>query len=406
MKKLADLMQEDKVIRYSIFSLLVICLVGIVWLYVQVTLLSQFIFLNNQDITITEELQSRLEEIQWLYDNNYINESDKDTIIDTTLAGFVFGHEDKYGYYLPPAGAQEAEDDRKEKLFGIGVEGRLESDNGFYIVRAMEDSPAEEVGLKRGDIITGVNGLDLSKSESSEDFLEELNSRDDKTATLTIKTASGEQQEVEVQLRDVRQTSAYYTMLDDVCYVRIKQFTEYTDDEFIEILDKTSKEGTGKYIFDLRQNTGGLADTVVKMIDYIVPEGLIVDFVDKNGKKVETYMSDENEFNAEMVIITDENTASASELFTQTLRDYDKATVVGTNTFGKGTVVSTYQLKDGGTITISTARYHTKSGYEIEGNGIKPDIEIDLTDEEKSIFYKLEPENDTQVKKALEVLGK
>ena len=156
-------------------------------------------------------------------------------------------------------------------------------------------------------------------------------------------------------------------------------------------------------LIDLRSNTGGMLKSVVKMIDFMVGEGLIVKVTDKNDKVIEEYYSDKNEFNGEIVVLTNSYTASASELFSQPMRDYNKAKLVGTTTFGKGTVISTYALTNGGSITLSTGLYTTKSGAFLEGNGIEPDyyIELDPGIMDDSDNYK----NDTQIMKALEVLG-
>lgn len=140
------------------------------------------------------------------------------------------------------------------------------------------------------------------------------------------------------------------------------------------------------------------------MLDFILPSCTIAEFRAKNPKDNVTYTSDKNSFEGNFAVIVNGNTASASELFSQVLQDYELATVIGTKTYGKGTVLSTYQLSNGGTVTLSTAKYYTPSGNEIEGVGVTPDEIVELTEENLKNFYKLKPTEDPQICKAFDVL--
>ena len=189
----------------------------------------------------------------------------------------------------------------------------------------------------------------------------------------------------------------------DIGLITIDSFTEYTDEEFKEAIEYFKSVGISDYIIDLRGNTGGTASSVIECLDYCLPEGLIVEFRAKQEHDNKSYYSDSSEVDGNFTILVNGATASASELFAQAMKDYGKAKIVGVTTFGKGTVLSTYGLSNGGTITLSTAKYYTISGHELEGNGVEPDYEIDLTLDDKYILYKLPISEDEQMLKAIEV---
>ncbi len=404
MKEIMQEFHEDKIIRSSIMLLLLVCLVGIIWLSIQVTLLSQFIFANNNANDEVTEIKNLIDEMQVIYNQKYINDTDKERLTNSTLAGFAYGHGDRYGYYSSPRMATENENDRHERLVGIGVEIVYEENKGCYVIDTFEGSPAEESGIKTGDYIVGVDGESASDL-SREEFINKILGESGTTVQIEVES-NNKNKSIEIERTDVKNKSVTSQELtDNVAYLRIKSFTEYSDEEFIEELEKYKKQGYSKYIIDLRDNHGGVAETVISMIDYIVPEGLIAKFISKDESDNQIYNSNAQEFDGEIVILVNKTTASASELFTQVLRDYNKATIVGEKTFGKGTVISTYMLSNGGTITLSTAKYYTKSGYEIERNGIKPDKEVVLTEDEQKISYKIPLLEDRQVLAGLEELG-
>lgn len=167
-------------------------------------------------------------------------------------------------------------------------------------------------------------------------------------------------------------------------------------------MNELQNKGIDKFIFDLRGNGGGLLDSVVETLDYLLPKGLIVRIEDRNGTITE-FNSDRKYVEGEMVVIVNNETASAAELFTLALMDYNKATVIGTNTYGKGTSTTTIPLSIG-SVNISTNLYYTKSGTNIEGVGIKPDIVLEYKSDVP--LYRAKYSEDNQLQKALELLDK
>ena len=167
-----------------------------------------------------------------------------------------------------------------------------------------------------------------------------------------------------------------------------------TDDQFLAALDDLEGRGMEKLIIDLRNNGGGLVDVTCTILDYLLPEGLIVYTEDKNGERDEIF-SDENCFKGQMAVLVNGNSASASEIFAGAVKDYGVGTLIGTQTFGKGIVQSLFPLSDGSAVKITVSRYYTPAGNNIHGVGITPDIILE---------YDENAEKDNQLQRAIEVL--
>ena len=188
-------------------------------------------------------------------------------------------------------------------------------------------------------------------------------------------------------------------------YIKIEDFTTNTLDQFSKAVDDCIAKGAEGLIFDLRNNGGGTLESVEKMLDKLLPSGVIVYKRDKSGKKEALYTSDAKQVDLPMVTITNGNTASASELFVSALKDYDKAQSVGTTTFGKGIMQTLYDLSDGSAIRITTAYFDPPKSENFHGVGIKADFPVTLTQEQEKNFNDLDETTDPQLKKAIEVVS-
>lgn len=398
---------DDNIVRYASYIMLVICIFAIIWLSFQVILLSQYLMSEDSRLEDFEATKAIMEEIANIYESKYIGDlSESENNLDYAIQGFTVAYGDKYGYYLPPENAAELADEHAEKLVGVGVEVIKEEDKGCYVIRVMHNSPAQEGGIHEGDYIIGtgeVNATDLGLNE----FIEYVRGKPGTTVDLYVSDGDNidDVRTVTVERRDVVNESVYSQIVGDTALVKIRSFTEKTNTEFKTEMNRLKSEGFSKYIFDLRSNTGGIAESVIDMLDFLLPSCTIAEFREKDERNTVVYTSDKNSFEGEFVILVNGSTASASELFSKVLQDYDLAKVVGTLTYGKGTVLSTYQLSNGGTITLSTAKYYTPSGDEIEGIGVTPDEIVELTEEQSKIKYKLKPLEDPQVLKGLELLN-
>ena len=350
-----------------------------------------------------DNIESMMLEIKGLYEKYYIkSDIDNGDIEDYALSGFAAGYKDEYGGYISPKLTEEMENERLEKLVGIGVHMMYEGEVGLYIISVYRDSPAEKAGIRAGDYIISA-GDTTSENNTNSEMLEAIRGEDGTTVEMGIRRGD-EVFTVEVIRSDVKTESVFGKLVGEVAYIKIDKFTEHTDSEFIQCMEEFSSQGIEKYIIDLRNNTGGVANTVINMVDYMVPKGLIARFEFVDSENNTEYYSEASEFNGDIVVLINATSASASELFSQSMKDYGKATVIGVRSYGKGTVCSTYSLSNGGSLMLSAGKYYTLSGVEIEGNGVEPDIEVKMKYADLKILYKLPLDEDNQFLAAYKAL--
>lgn len=347
-----------------------------------------------------EYINSIIEQINGRYEDEYI----EDVVFDkeSMIKAYVNSLGDKYATYMTPKELKEKLEDNNEKLCGIGVKVVYEEENNWlYVVRTYRGSPAEEVGIKSGDCIIAVNGRKLNK-ENSEELIESISGKENTDIELSVKKESGETEDITLTRKDIEMESVIYKEINEsIVYIQIESFTNYSDEEFRDIIDKCENKNI---IIDLRNNLGGIADTVIDIADSLLGETMIVKVTDNDGT-AEEYYSDSDKFDGSIAVLINGMSASASELLAKTLQDNDRAIIIGENSYGKGTVLETYELSNGGAITLSTGKYYTISGDEIEGNGVKPDIEIALDDSNGSRpYYKIDTKSDNQIQRAIEYL--
>lgn len=330
----------------------------------------------------TEVSNAKLNEILELVDKYYVGDVDEKEMADNIAAGTLAGLGDKYASYV----TSEDSESRFDSLFGyntgIGVQISVHPDNGTMVVLELhEDGPAKVAGVKPFDEITAVDDVVVTEAGYTT-ALQYIKTREIGTVINIKINRAGKMLEIPVELKQHNTQSVFYRLIDSKGYIQITSFNEKTVEQFKTAIDTMIEAGAEALVFDLRGNGGGTVTSVCAMLDYILPEGLVlkVDYKDKNYNEV--YMSDKSEIDIPMAVLTDGNTASASELFTQSLRDYGKAIVVGRKTYGKGVVQRTFTLSDGSLAVFTVARYYTKSGYCPEENGIVPDVEISWTEEE------------------------
>lgn len=358
-------------------------------------------------VIASQQLFSKLSMVDSYYHSLYIGELDEEELIDNTIRGYVYGTGDKYAYYLDREQYAELISDTNAEMQGIGVYVIFQNDV-IEIISVMPDSPALEAGIEPGDLVVYVEGESVSEIGYN-------------AAISKLKGEAGTYAEFTVlrgeELIDFRikrgyvneQTVMSRTLESDptIGIVKILSFDLGTPGQFKEACQNLIDGGVGKFIFDVRYNPGGDLRSIVEILDYLLPEGPIVRITDKDGNVVETYTSDASSLDLPICVLTNGSTASAAELFTSALKDYEKATVVGTNTYGKGTVQTIIPLSDGTGIGISYRLYCPPFSDNFEGVGVAPDVEVE-PDESlagKNI-YKITDSEDNQLQKAVEILNK
>ncbi len=339
-----------------------------------------------------------------LIENKSIKEYESEAVWNNIYRSLIVSIGDTYGQYFTAEEYNSLLDSGDGNFVGIGVHASRDSDtNGIYLFGIIPDSPAEKAGLKKGDIIIKSEGIEASE-KNYYSMLDSIRGEAGTSVELTVKRG-GETIEFSVERAKVLSENVIYEKLDNnIAYIKILSFAdERVSEEFIKIISKAQNEGCDKFIFDVRNNSGGYLTEICDVLDILLPEGPIINMVDNLGN-VTKRNSDANCINGEMVVLCNQQTASAAELFTAALRDYEKAEIVGKKTFGKGTMQSTIPLTDGTAFKISTAYYNPPNNESYDGVGIIPDYEVDLSEKWANNFYQMPNDQDDQLKKAIELL--
>lgn len=340
---------------------------------------------------------------------SYVNDIDDSKLLEWVMTGYVHGLEDKYAAYMTRSEYEAYMLSSKQgAMVGIGV--RITYDNtlgGIYITSVMLGSPAEKAGIKPGDVIVGVDGKDVNEEGYYNSYNKIKQGKEGEPVVLTVALAVSDYTEFS-EISVVRSTMETDTVSSrmiekDVAYVSILEFDSTTGDEFKKEMDARIAEGAKKFVFDVRNNPGGNVYGVSTVLDYLLPEGPIIRTVSKSGQEG-VLSSDAKCVKAPMVVLVNGNTASGGELFTAALRDYKMATVIGTKTYGKGTMQSIIPLSDGSAIKLSTQMYNPPYGENYEGKGIVPDKTVELSAEAAANFYRISDQEDAQLMSALDEL--
>ena len=287
---------------------------------------------------------------------------------------------------------------------GIGIVLQKNSGGGVKVVLCYEGGPGKEAGLKEDDIISAIDGEDITDMALGE-VVSLIKDSEKEKVTLTVHREEEEEPlEIIVPVTDVELPSVFYEMLDDrTGYMQITEFTGVTYNQYMEAFADLTDSGMESLVVDLRGNPGGLLNSVCDILRQILPEGLIVYTEDKYGNREEETCDGENPLKIPLAVLVNENSASASEIFAGAVQDYGVGTIVGTNTYGKGIVQAIRTLTDGSAVKLTVSRYYTPKGNDIHKVGIAPDIPVEL-DVNLLAKDEISHEEDNQLQKALEVL--
>lgn len=336
---------------------------------------------------------------------SYIHEYDENLSWEIVYKAVVQSLGDDYSYYLTAEEYTYVMDAGKGDFVGIGVHATYDVDtHGVYIFGTIPDSPAEKAGMLTGDVIIEVEGIKVNE----ENYYTALDNIAGVPGTeVSIKVLRGEETiDLKITRQQVDSENVLYEKLDNnIAFIRILSFSgTNVAEEFAKKLAKAQSDGCDKYIFDVRNNGGGYLDEIAAVLDLLLPEGPIINMVDKNGS-VSTVNSDANCLDAYMVVLTNESTASAAELFSAALRDYGLAKLVGKTTFGKGTMQKTFSISDGSAIKLSIGYYNPPKNISYDKVGLVPDYDVDLKEEWETRFFKMPKEEDTQLQRAIKILN-
>lgn len=316
--------------------------------------------------------------------NDYVDKDrlDTDTLSQAAIKGMMEALDDPYSAYLDAETYQLSLSDLAGKFEGIGAYVAVK-DEQIMIIAPIADSPAAEAGIKAGDIILEINGRAASEMSLVEAVLYIRGPKDTSVRLLILHQGETEPEEIEIVRAEIEVPSVYFEMKGDIAYINITYFSERTDEELSPVLESITQEAATGIILDLRSNPGGLLQTVVDVASRFLSEGIVVDVVDNQGRHTTSAVKPKGATtDLPLVVLVDSYSASGSEVLAGALQDYARAIIAGTRTYGKGSVNILHQLKDGSGLYITTARWFTPNGRPIEGEGIDPDYELDLEEED------------------------
>lgn len=347
----------------------------------------------------------KLNYLEELIDEEYLDEKDESSLREGLYAGLLSGLNDPYSIYYTAEQYKELNTSNEGSYVGIGAVLQKDDDGGAKVVQLYEGGPGEQAGLKTGDVIKAIDGTDVTEKETS-DIASMVRDSEKDSVTLTIQRENEEKtQDIKVEIRDVEiQTVSHEMLSGDTGYIRVSEFSEVTSDQYKKAFSDLKSQGMKKLVVDLRDNPGGLLNTVCDILRQILPEGLIVYTEDKNGNWEEETCDGKNELDIPLAVLVNENSASASEIFAGAVKDYGTGTIVGTTTYGKGVVQTIQPLTDGSAVKITIAKYFTPKGNDINKKGITPDVDAELSGDITD-WAELTHEEDTQLQTALKELG-
>lgn len=372
-------------------------------LTVSITMVVSMRMFNNEVYNVNERstMYSKLAELDSKVRQNYYGEIDEDTLLDGLARGYVVGLGDQYSSYFTAEQYAEMSNNLNGKTVGIGVKATEYTDGNLYVHHIISGTPAESAGIQVGDIITTIDGnsvQDMGATKAKNALIGDEGSK----ITLSV-NRGGETFDFEiVRVRYDNQT-VFAEQLGDVGYIQIEEFNDTTGDQFVAAVDNLVNSGVTGLIFDVRDNPGGTLESVSKALDHLLPAGPIVSSTDKDGNTKVLYESDDHSISLPMVVLVNGKSASAAELFACALRDYDMAKLVGTQTYGKGSMQKFFALDDGSGVDITVAKFNPPKSENFEGKGLEPDYKVELSTAEQNI-YLLNDETDTQLQAAMSLL--
>ena len=354
------------------------------------------------DVAVTNKIAY----LEKLIDQNYLDEVDEDSLKEGIYTGLLYGLGDPYSRYYTEEEYEEESRGTEGSYAGIGISITRNTEGGILVVECYEGGPADVAGLQKNDVITAVNGTDVTDLTPA-DVSQMIREKEDGTSVLTVyHQEENEPEDISVTVSNVELPTVSYEMLEDsIGYLRIAEFTMVTPQQFENAYKDLQEKGMEKLIVDLRDNPGGVLSSVCDVLRQILPEGLIVYTEDKYGEKQEMKCDGDTPIDIPLAVLVNENSASASEIFAGAVKDYGIGTIVGTTTYGKGIVQSLQKLSDGSAVKLTTARYYTPKGNDIHKVGITPDVEEKL---DVSLLNKTEisHEEDNQLQAAIEAVSR
>lgn len=356
-----------------------------------------------------EYVLERINEVKRMIDKNYYKKADDYDVLIGMLKGAVNSLKDPYSYYMTEDEYKKFNEETDGEFAGLGiyVSGSID-DNLITVVAPMKGTPADRAGLKTDDKIIKINGKDFT-ADKMDDAVKIMRGKPGEKVKITVlrRDENGKAKFIDFEIvREIIkvQTVSSKLLKDNIGYISISGFDTPTYNDFDKQYKELKKQGMKKLILDLRNNPGGLLTTSTQVVNTFLDGGLIMYTLDKQNNK-ETINATKGADDIKIVVLVNKGSASASEIVAGALKDRKRATIIGTQTFGKGIVQTVFNMLDGEGLKLTTSAYYTPSGVNIHGKGIAPDIKVELNKEVKTISID-NLAKDNQIQKAIEILNK
>lgn len=378
-----------------------------------ITAFSTYQYLRNNVLAIRkgnntsfEGLEYTLSQFRTELENKYIGEINDEKLIDGALKGYVNALGDPYTTYYTKEEMKEIMEETNGNFVGIGIYMTENiKENVIMVIKPIENSPAEKAGILPGDIITKINDVEYT-GDKLEEASNKIRGEEGTKVKLEI-YRNGETKEFEITRKKVVISHITTKVLEDnIGYIAISDFDGDCANEFKTKYKELEKKGITKLIIDIRNNGGGIVDKSLEIANTMIEKGstLLITKDKKNNEDI-TKATENPIINMPVVVLTNEYSASASEILAGALKDNNKATLVGTKTYGKGIIQELNKLSDGSGLKVTVSEYYTPNHTAINKIGITPDVEVELSDEAKK-QSNLEEKDDNQLQKAIEILKK
>ncbi len=350
---------------------------------------------------------SKHEYLQDYVKKNFLFESDVEKMMDGSLKGMIDALDDRYSEYMNEKDFDSFMESTEGSYEGIGVYITPSEDNYILVIAPIEDTPAEKAGIKTGDKIIKIDGIEFT-AEEMDKAVSIMKGTPGTNVTITVlrEKKDGTQETIDFPIKreNIRiKTVKSYMMQDKIGYIRITTFDKQTDEDFDVALKELQKQDMQGLVIDLRYNPGGLVDVTREITDKLIGKGIVTYTQTKDGER-KYYESDKYKLGIPLVVLVNEGSASASEILSGAVKDTKSGILIGTKTFGKGIVQSIMPLKDGTAIKMTVSEYFTPNGINIHGIGIEPDIVIEMP--EDALYGYEYYDQDIQLQKAVEIIEK
>lgn len=365
--------------------------------------------LDSKGIATSEKpygsAEEKIGEILDYLEDNYYEDVDREVLMERAYLGLVDGLGDPYTTYFTKEETVSFFENINGSYEGIGVVISYgESKDEVIVVSPFEGSPGQKAGLLPGDLILKVDDTKVA-GMALEAVVALIKGEKGSEVVLTISRDEAVK-EIAITREVIDVPTVYHEEIEEgIGYIQITGFDSITYDQFMEAFNELEGQGADGLVIDLRNNPGGLLHIVAAIADELLPEGLIVYTEDKHGNRQELESGGKESYDKPIVVLVNENSASASEILAGALQDNEKALLVGTTTFGKGLVQQTYNLDDGSSVKITVARYYTPDGNYINEKGIEPDVVVEMPDPPEDAET-AETDQDPQLDRAISELKK